>query len=104
MTGEKDIFDRMKSKYQVLDEKQLEKLASFYSNSDNYNRMLIAINEFITDLEPNLDKDKIKQKTEDLLRSYPPTLVSNLNKTEKWYLFNNMAHLFLIMAIDSIEL
>lgn len=51
MTGEKDIFDRIKSKYQVFDEKQLEKLASFYSNSDNYNRMLITINEFITDLE-----------------------------------------------------
>jgi hypothetical protein len=103
LTEENDIFNKIKSKYQALDEKQLEKLASFYSNSDDYNRMLITINEFITDLEPNLDKNKIKQKTEDLLRSYPPTLVSNLNKTEKWYLFNNLAHLFLTMAIDSIE-
>jgi hypothetical protein len=103
LTEEKDIFDMIKSKYQILDEKQLEKLANFYSNSDDYNRMLISINEFITDLEPNLDKIKIKQKTEDLLRSYPPTLVSNLSKTEKWYLFNNIAHLFLTMAIDSIE-
>jgi len=65
--------------------------------------MLTAINEFIADLDPNLDTNKIKQKTEDLLRSYPPTLISSLNKTEKWYLFNNLAHLFLTMAIDSIE-
>jgi hypothetical protein len=103
LAQEKDVFDKIKLKYQVLNEKQLEKLANFYSNSDDYNRMFIAINEFITDLEPNLDKNKIKQKTEDLLRYYPPTLISGLNKTEKWYLFNNLAHLFITMAIDSIE-
>jgi|GEM_PF-4967433 hypothetical protein len=103
MTEENDIFDRIKSKYQVLNEEQLEKLANFYSNSEDYNHMLTAINEFITDLDPNLDKNKIRQKADSLLRSYPPTLISNLNKTEKWYLFNNLAHLFLTMAIDSIE-
>lgn len=103
LAQEKDIFDKIKLMYQVLNEKQLEKLGDFYSNSDDYNRMLISINEFITELEPNLDKNKISQKTEALLRSYPSTLVSDLNKTEKWYLFNNLAHIFLTMAIDSIE-
>lgn len=103
LAKEKDIFDKIKLKYEVLNERQLEKLANFYSNSDDYNKMLASINEFITDLEPNLDKNKINQKTEALLRSYPSTLVSDLNKTEKWYLFNNLAHLFLTMAVDSIE-
>jgi hypothetical protein len=100
---EKDIFDKIKLRYQVFNDKQLEELANFYLFSDDYNKMLISINEFITELEPNIDKHKIKQKTEALLRSYPATIVSDLNKTEKWYLFNSLAHLFLIMAIDSIE-
>lgn len=100
--SEKDGMERGFT-FRTNEDAKIEEICLTGSQCQMINRMFISINEFITELEPNIDKNKISQKTEALLRSYPSTLVSDLNKTEKWYLFNNIAHLFLTMAIDSIE-